>query len=158
MCSVCLGAVLALLYDGFRVMRRLKQWGTVAVAVQDVCYWSIATVGAVLLFYAVDNLALRGWYLVGAGFGVAFYLAALSPAVLFVGEQVGKGILCVMRRICLPVGKVLLWPLRALLQQCRMVQKPIRAVQRWLRYQFKRLQMMGHREQKPKKKIKKPID
>ncbi len=152
LCSVCLGAVLALLYDGFRVLRRLKQWSTVAVAVQDVCYWSISTVAAVLIFYAVDNLALRGWYLLGAGLGVAFYLAALSPVVLFLGERLGRGVVYVVRHVCTPVAKLLLWPLHVAGGWCKHLQKPVRAMQRWGRYQLKRLQMMGHREEKPKKK------
>lgn len=158
LCSVCLGAGLALLYDVFRILRRLRVWSTAAVAVQDVLYWAISTMGAVLIFYVVDDLALRGWYVVGGGLGVALYLAAFSPVVLWLGEHLSRGVIMLTCRVCCPVFWLLRWPVQLAKRAGKHVLRPVRAWLCWLFYRLKRLRIMGQDGQNPEKNIKNPID
>lgn len=158
MCSVCLGAALALLYDVFRILRRLRVWSTAAVAVQDVLYWAISTAGVVLVFYVVDDLALRGWYVVGGGMGVAFYVTAFSPAVLWLGERLSRGVIVLTCCVCRPVFWLLRWPVQVAKGIGQRLMRPVRTMRRWLSYRLKRLRIMGQAGQKPEKNMQNPID
>lgn len=158
LCSVCLGAALALLYDVFRILRRLRAWSTAAVAVQDVLYWAIATVGGVLIFYVVDDLALRGWYVVGGALGVAFYLAAFSPAVLWLGERMGRGMVVLTCHVARPLLWLLCWPAQLAKKLAKRLLYPVRRAWRLLSYHIKRLRIMGQEGQKPEKNVQNPID
>lgn len=158
LCSVCLGAALALLYDVFRILRRLRAWSTAAVAVQDVLYWAIATVGGVLIFYVVDDLALRGWYVVGGALGVAFYLAAFSPAVLWLGERMGRGMIVLTCRVARPLFWLLRWPVQLVKRVAGRIARQGRKALRMLSYRIKRLRIMGQQGQKPEKNVQNPID
>jgi len=97
--SVICGAAFAFLYDILRMSRRAAQISAVMVAVQDLFYWLLVTVGLLLYLYAVNDGEIRGFIIAGLLTGGVLYFLLLSKAVLFVSVPIMKGIISVLAHI-----------------------------------------------------------
>ncbi len=80
--SVAGGMLIALVYDAFRIFRRVVKTGSVVTNVQDLLYWLLATVIMFLnIFYSNDG-ELRAYLFVGAFLGVVLYTLVFSKIVM----------------------------------------------------------------------------
>lgn len=61
------GLFLMLIYDLFRIERRVWKRGSVWVSIEDILYWSFAAIGTFRLFYQQDNGVIR-WFAIAVTF------------------------------------------------------------------------------------------
>lgn len=80
--SFLFGIALMLLYDIFRIFRRIVVHGTLWLAVEDVFYWLICAIGIFAMLYQENDGLLRWFVLAGAALGMLFENAVISPFIV----------------------------------------------------------------------------
>lgn len=80
--SVLSGMGLVLLYDVFRIFRRLIPHGNIWIGIEDACYWLMCTVFVFLLLYQKNDGMLRAFCFLGIALGGAVYVGVLSRFVI----------------------------------------------------------------------------
>lgn len=84
------GIVIGVLYDVFRLLRKMFGMGRFFTALMDLIFWLCATViaGLSILFFAGGEL--RAFLLLGMLLGGALHLWVVSPLVMWVLRKCGK--------------------------------------------------------------------
>lgn len=77
-----LGVVLALVYDGIRILRLLFCHGDWLVDVEDLLYWIFTAWMVFRTLFHYNQGVLRGYAFVGMFFGVVIYLLTISNILL----------------------------------------------------------------------------
>ena len=72
--SIVIGAILALIFDFFRISRRKGNTKNWVVYVEDVFYWIIVAVMIIASAFITNDGELRGYMFIGYGIGAIFYL------------------------------------------------------------------------------------
>ena len=75
---VCLGACQGLLFDVFRIFRRVAKPGVVAVNVSDFLFWAASAVLITGGFLFFNNGQMRWYVFLGLFLGAVFYFLLLS--------------------------------------------------------------------------------
>lgn len=73
--SVCLGAGIALVYDGLRIFRRVVRHGIWLVSMEDLLYWVFVSFGIFGLLYYENSGTFRWFSVLGAAAGMLVYKA-----------------------------------------------------------------------------------
>lgn len=94
------GALVGMIFDIFRVKRKLVQTSDIVVYIEDILYWLIISVVLFLLMYYSRECELRSYILLGLFIGVVMYMCMLSRYVLMVLERV---IRIIYRCVILPI-------------------------------------------------------
>ena len=76
-CLLC-GVAIGIIFDIFRIIRRLFTTGTVAAMVEDVIYWILAALVFFLFSLGVSSGEMRYFQFVGAVVGAIIYFATVS--------------------------------------------------------------------------------
>ena len=76
--SVLVGMGLFLLYDIFRIFRRIVPHGAIWIGVEDFCYWLLCTAAVFLMLYQENDGMIRGFAIGGVIFGMILYFFLLS--------------------------------------------------------------------------------
>ena len=76
--TVVAGAVLGVLYDCFRILRRVLRHRTVATAVEDAMFWIFATLLMFVFLMRQDLSEIRSFIFIGLALGAILYFMALS--------------------------------------------------------------------------------
>lgn len=87
------GALLTAMYDVFRILRRLKRHSVMAVALEDLLYWSGCTVLLFGILYEKSNGMLRIFFISGVVIGMLIYDRIISPYTM-------KFTVWIIRRLC----------------------------------------------------------
>lgn len=77
------GAIIAFLYDMFRLKRRIVNTKTAMVHFEDIVFWVIAAIIFFLSSYVISNGETRAYYYVGSFIGGVLYFGILSKPVLW---------------------------------------------------------------------------
>lgn len=104
--SIALGAGIGLFYDIFRVARIALPHRAVAVAAEDVLFWTAAAFLTFLFFFCTDGGRIRIFLLIGEGIGFTLWYFTLG--VVVVGAA--KRIVAVIRRICAWLYRIFVRP------------------------------------------------
>lgn len=80
--SVVVGAILALVFDFFRLLRRKGNTKNYLVYLEDILYWIIVAFIIVVNAFVTNNGELRGYMFIGYIIGAIFYLILFSPLLL----------------------------------------------------------------------------
>ena len=87
--SVLVGMGLFLLYDIFRIFRRIVPHGAIWIGVEDFCYWLLCTAAVFLMLYQENDVI----------FGMILYFFLLSRFVVEINVCILKKILGIAGRI-----------------------------------------------------------
>ena len=79
--TVLIGAVMGLIFDFFRIMRRKGNTKDVLVYLQDIVFWLIVTVIIIVSTFLINNGELRGYMILGYILGGIFYILLLSGLI-----------------------------------------------------------------------------
>ena len=79
--SIVLGIIFALVYEIFRVIRKLKKHSTISVFVQDILYFAVISVVTFLFFLSRTNGEIRLFIIIGISLGYLFYFLLVSRYV-----------------------------------------------------------------------------
>ena len=80
--SIVIGAILALIFDFFRISRRKGNTKNWVVYVEDVFYWIIVAVMIIASAFITNDGELRGYMFIGYGIGAIFYLILFSKMLI----------------------------------------------------------------------------
>ena len=80
--SVLCGIGLVLVYDCFRIFRRVVPHGNIWIGIEDVCYWIFGTVVVFLLLYQKNDGMLRAFCFLGIALGGVIYTFLFSRFVV----------------------------------------------------------------------------
>lgn len=80
--SILTGAILALIFDFFRLMRRKGNTKNYIVYIQDIIFWIIAMIIIIASAFITNDGELRGYMFIGYGIGAIFYLLIFSKTLL----------------------------------------------------------------------------
>ena len=75
--SILVGAILALIFDIFRLMRRHKETRDYIVYIQDIFFWLIVAIVIIISAFITNSGELRGYMFIGY---------ALRSDVLFIAN------------------------------------------------------------------------
>ena len=131
--TVCMGALIGLFYDIFRVFRKTAPHSGVAVQLEDLFFWIIVTA---LVFYFMLHRnygEIRLHSMSGLAIGVVLYFATISQWVL----KVAVSIVNFFKRVLITTLRIILLPFRLILSW---LEPPIMAILRAIR---KRLRGVG---------------
>lgn len=98
-CAILSGAILFLLYDVFRIFRRLFAHGNILIAVEDFIYWMICTGVVFLLLYRENDGMVRGVAFGGILLGMLFYYILFSRNIIRFNVFVLRTFGCVWNRV-----------------------------------------------------------
>lgn len=76
--SIFVGALIALIFDFFRISRRKGNIKNFVVYIQDVLYWIIVAVIIIISAFVTNDGELRGYMFIGYAIGAIFYLMLFS--------------------------------------------------------------------------------
>ncbi len=79
--SILIGAILAFVFDLFRVSRRKGGASFWIVCLQDILYFFIVAFIIIMSTFVINDGELRGYMFIGYALGVMFYLLLLSKLV-----------------------------------------------------------------------------
>lgn len=129
--SLLVGMGLVLVYDVFRILRRIVKHGTILIGVEDICFWILCTVTVFLLLYWENDGMLRLFAFVGILSGMGIYLAVFSRFVLRFFVWLLGGILKKIQK----TGGVLLHPF------AKTIKKILQFLKKWLKKCYKAIKI-----------------
>lgn len=109
--SIISGAILLVVYDILRILRRVIKHGKFLVAVQDLIFWICASVFIFLMMYKENNGVIRGFCIIGMAIGSILYHYTLSTVFVDLVTKLIKALISpiayVVKRI-IKYGKLVL--------------------------------------------------
>lgn len=97
--SVLCGIGLVLVYDCFRIFRRVVPHGNIWIGIEDVCYWIFCTVTVFLHLYRNNDGMIRSVCFLGIGIGCMVYMLLCSRLVVKIAANVLGKILKGIRKV-----------------------------------------------------------
>lgn len=76
--SVLWGAILLLVYDGLRILRRVIKHDSFFIAVEDLIFWVLASLFIFAMMYKENNGIIRGFSVMGMAIGMVIYHYIIS--------------------------------------------------------------------------------
>ena len=108
--SVCFGAVIGLLFDLFRILRKTLPHPAFLIQLEDLIFW-LAVTGLMFYFLLNENFGeIRLFTLLGAALGAILYFYTLSRIIM----KVSVTVIEFLKRVIGTAVRILLTPLRFL--------------------------------------------
>ncbi|MDF2485786.1 MAG: hypothetical protein K0R46_1954 [Herbinix sp.] len=80
--SILWGAILLVVYDILRIVRRLIKHGVVMIAIEDLIFWLAAGFFIFSMIYRENNGIIRGFSMIGMLLGLVLYHFSISEGVV----------------------------------------------------------------------------
>lgn len=77
--TVLAGVLIGMVYDLFRVFRKLTRPSNIVVFVQDIIFWIIVSLILFAILYISNDGAVRVYTFIGAALGAVFFFLTISP-------------------------------------------------------------------------------
>ncbi len=103
--SILEGMGLVLVYDVFRIFRRLIKHGNIWIGIEDLLYWLFCFFAVFLLLYKENDGMVRLFAFVGILAGCGIYYFLFSKAVIKICVAVLSKILMILGKILAPFLK-----------------------------------------------------
>lgn len=96
--SVLWGAILLVMYDVLRIMRRIKKHKWYTIAAEDLLFWILAAFLIFRMMYEQNDGIIRGFAVLGMFLGMIIYnqsvsdhlVKGVSTFLLFIGKQIRR--------------------------------------------------------------------
>lgn len=100
---ILIGFTIGLLFDIFRVLRRVYKTPDFVTIIQDIAFWIISGIILLLGIFVINEGKIRAYLFIGLFIGIFFYIAIASKAVM----KIGTNILNLFNKIVLsPIQKL----------------------------------------------------
>lgn len=135
------GAIIALIYDFYKVFRTIMKPSKIATIIQDLVFWIIVTIIAISVLLYSDEGKLRGYTALGFLIGVCVYNMVLSDLVVMtllkVFRSIGRAIGLFLQNAILPcknyTTKVILKPYNKVKKIFALPHKLARDIRKYVR-------------------------
>lgn len=112
------GVITAIIFDTFRVLRRIVKTGVMITFLEDMLFWIIVAILFFALSLKISNGEIRFFMLIGVILGATAYFLTISSFII----QIAVKIVNVLKRIGAIFINVIVFPLRCFI---RLLNKPI---------------------------------
>lgn len=109
LCSVLIGAIMGVVFDFFRALRRNGNTKNIIVYLQDIVFWFIVAIIIITSSFILNNGELRGYMLIGYVLGDLLYMLILSNYT--------KGFFCIVMDLCSKGLKFIFTPFIKILEK-----------------------------------------
>ena len=106
--SVVIGAIMGVVFDFFRALRRKGNTKNILVYIQDIVFWFIIAVIIIISSFIINNGELRGYMLFGYILGAIIYMIIFSKYIKFIFGTIFDFIEKIFSYILLPFEKIML--------------------------------------------------
>ncbi|MBO5179601.1 MAG: spore cortex biosynthesis protein YabQ [Clostridia bacterium] len=79
--SVIIGAIMGIIFDFFRALRRKGNTKNILVYIQDIIFWLIIAIIIIVSSFIINNGELRGYMLLGYILGAIIYMLVFSKYI-----------------------------------------------------------------------------
>jgi len=124
--SIVGGALIALIYDLFRIKRKTVKTGIVAIYIEDLMYWIIVAVIMFAVVYHSNEGEIRGFIFIGTILGVTLYALLLSKIVTKSAIFIIRLVIKILKKL----WKIVIFPFKFLLKILSYPAKPLARVAR----------------------------
>lgn len=133
--SVLSGMVIALIYDVFRIKRRVIKTGVLFVYIEDLLFWIMVAIFVFILVYYFNDGELRGYIFTGIITGVIIYMLLFSKiiirsfvAILNLIYKVIKFVLFVLTYPIRLISKIVMIPVKLISNPAKKICRSIKGV------------------------------
>lgn len=155
--SIAGGAIIALIYDLFRIKRKTVKTGIVAIYFEDLIYWIIVAVIMFAVIYHSNEGEIRGFIFIGTILGVTLYALLFSKIitklVIFIIKLIFQILKKLWKIVIFPfklIFKILSYPAKPLV---RIAQKSYRNARAFSRNRMTKMRIWSRRYKNKIKKI-----
>jgi len=155
--SIVGGALIALIYDLFRIKRKTVKTGIVAIYFEDLIYWVIVAIVMFAVVYHSNEGEIRGFIFIGTILGVTLYAIFLSKIitkfVVFIIRLIFRILKKLWEIVIFPfklIFKILSYPAKPL---GRLAQKSYKSARAFGRNRITKMKMWSRRYKNKIKKI-----
>jgi spore cortex biosynthesis protein YabQ len=120
------GAVIGLVYDVFRILRKTAPHARLIVQLEDLLFWVGVTLFMFYFLLIVSDGEIRWFMLFGAVLGGVLYFAAISRLVMLVSVTVIEFI----KKVIFTIIKIILWPFVTVF---KLLKRPVIKLLRFIR-------------------------
>ncbi|GHV40339.1 hypothetical protein FACS189490_05320 [Clostridia bacterium] len=131
--AVVSGAAMGVLFDAFRILRKVTPKGFLITYAEDAIFW---VVSAVVFFYVMLNLnfgEIRAFVIFGAFLGAVVYLNTLSVLVMKVSDAIIAAVKWTIRMIIAPFKLMLRLFKRPAIFIVKKIKKLLRKVRNYIK-------------------------
>lgn len=107
--SVLIGALMGIVFDFFRALRRKGNTKNIVVYIQDIIFWLIVAIIIITSSFILNNGDLRGYMIIGYLLGAILYMLILSNYI--------KGLFIIIMNFFGKIFSVISKPLNTILQK-----------------------------------------
>lgn len=107
--SVLIGAIMGVIFDFFRALRRNGNTRNIIVYLQDIIFWFIVAIIIITSSFILNNGELRGYMLIGYLLGALLYMLLLSTYI--------KGMFIIIMNLITKGIEFLLKPFKKMLEK-----------------------------------------
>ncbi|GHU53853.1 hypothetical protein AGMMS49975_13070 [Clostridia bacterium] len=120
--AILAGGAMGVMYDFFKISRRLIKHSDLAVAFEDVLYWILAAFFMFCTALFRNNGEIRGFLIIGAFCGTALYLCTISH---FLTNIATKLLMFIFKTLLTPIKIILKFSKKGLqkLHSCAKIKK-----------------------------------
>lgn len=105
--SVIIGAIMGIIFDFFRALRRKGNTKNILVYIQDVLFWLIIAIMIIVSSFIINNGELRGYMLLGYILGAIIYIIIFSKYIKCLFGIIFDFIEKIFSYILLPFEKIM---------------------------------------------------
>lgn len=88
--TVSIGAMLALIYDFFRIARRVVKHNTLFIAIEDILFWMFCGIVIFIISFMENDGSFRGYNFFMVALGAYFYSQTISKILVKVISEIFK--------------------------------------------------------------------
>ncbi len=145
LCITLAGALIAAVYDGLRIFRKMIPHNMLLIQLEDALYWLGM---AFLLFFMLlqqNHGEIRFFVIIGAFLGMILYFLTLSPII----NRISDKIVAIINKIIITFITILLTPFRLVFM---LIRKPVKKTDTFIRKKMKKVLQFCKRYVKIKKR------
>lgn len=116
------GAIIGLVFDIFRILRKSFKTSDVITIIEDILFWIITGIIILYSIFVFNNGEIRFFMFIGIFLGAMIYMLLISRYVI----KVSVGIISVIKKIVSFIFKILIFPIKAIYKIIKnILKKPI---------------------------------
>ena len=156
--SIIWGVILLVIYDVFRIIRRVIKHKSFFIAIQDIIYWVVCSILIFNMMYRQNNGIIRAFAVLAILFGMILYHGSVSDLVVDYVSMVINKVIYFFKRLINTVINTILWPFKVIFKQLRrFIIFILKKIRRFVSFLFKKIRKLVLGTIKPLKIKKKKV-
>lgn len=119
--SIFWGVILIVLYDIFRILRRVIKHSNFVVMLEDISYWSVNAILVFRMIFQYNNGVIRTYTIIGVFVGMILYFNTFSDLVVNYISSFINGTLDLIVKVIRKIIWIIEWPFRFIFKKVKKV-------------------------------------